>query len=84
MDCLCSSSSSKSERVFSIAGNTVTPKRACLAPSKVEQLVTIKTNLRLLRQYGSKIKICFENGVLNFDKNIYMILYQQLPEIYLI
>ena len=27
---------------FSVAGNTVTPKRACLAPSKVEQLVTIK------------------------------------------
>ena len=62
--------SAKSERVFSMAGNTVTPKRACLAPSKVEQLVTIKTNLRLLRQYGSKIEICFENGVLNFDKNI--------------
>ena len=47
--------SSKSERVFSVAGNTVTPKRACLAPNKVEHLVTIKTNLRLLRQFGSKI-----------------------------
>ena len=44
----------------------------------------LKTNLRLLWQYGSKIEICFENGVLNFDKNIYTILYQQLPEIYLI
>ena len=47
--------SSKSERVFSVAGNTVTPKRACLAPNKVEHLVTIKTNLRLLRQFVSKI-----------------------------
>ena len=47
--------SSKSERVFSVAGNTVTPKRACLAPNKVEHLVTIKTNLRPLRQFGSKI-----------------------------
>ena len=63
--------SSKSERVFSVAGNTVTPKRACLAPNKVEHLVTIKTNLRLLRQFGSKIKICLENYVLNFDINIY-------------
>ena len=41
--------SSKSERVFSVAGNVVTPKRARL---KVEDLVVVKCNLRLLKGMG--------------------------------
>ena len=36
--------SSKSERVFSMAGNIVTPKRASLNPEKMEQLIVIKCN----------------------------------------
>ena len=44
--------SSKSERVFSVAGNVVTQKRACLAPEKVESCVIVKTNLSLLRDMG--------------------------------
>ena len=44
--------SSKSERVFSVAGNVVTQKRACLAPAKVENCVIVKTNLSLLREMG--------------------------------
>ena len=36
--------SSKSERVFSVAGNVVTPKRANLNPEKVEDLVVVKWN----------------------------------------
>ena len=44
--------SSKSERVFSVAGNVVTQKRACLAPEKVESCVIVKTNLSLLREMG--------------------------------
>ena len=44
--------SSKSERVFSVAGNIVTPKRASLNPAKVEQLITVKCNMQLLRQFG--------------------------------
>ena len=47
--------SSKSERVFSVAGNTVIPKRASLDPGKVEDLVIVKTNLTLLREFGYKI-----------------------------
>ena len=41
--------SSKSERVFSVAGRIVTPDRNRLAPEMVEDLVTLKCNLRLLR-----------------------------------
>ena len=44
--------SSKSERVFSVAGNVVTPKRARLNPEKVEDLVFVKCNLRLLKGMG--------------------------------
>ena len=44
--------SSKSERVFSVAGNVVTPKRANLNPEKVEDLVVVKCNLRLLKSMG--------------------------------
>ena len=41
--------SSKSERVFSAAGNVVTAKRASLNPEKVEDLVIVKCNLSLLK-----------------------------------
>ena len=44
--------SSKSERVFSVAGNTVTQKRASLAPEKVENCVIVKLNMNLLREIG--------------------------------
>ena len=44
--------SSKSEQVFSVAGNVVTPKRARLNPEKVEDLVVVKCNLRLLKGMG--------------------------------
>ena len=44
--------SSKSERVFSAAGNTVTPKRANLNPEKVEECVIVRCNLRLLKLMG--------------------------------
>ena len=40
--------SSKSERVFSVAGNIVTPKRASLNPAKVEQLIIVKCNMMLI------------------------------------
>ena len=39
--------SSKSERVFSVAGNVVTPKRTNLNLEKMEDLVVVKCNLRL-------------------------------------
>ena len=42
--------SSKSERVFSVAGNTVTPKRAKLGTDTAESLVVINTNLRILKE----------------------------------
>ena len=45
--------SSKSERVFSVAGRVVTPDRNRLAPEMVEDLVTLKCNLRLLRELPS-------------------------------
>ena len=45
--------SSKSERVFSVAGNVVTPKRANLNPEKVEDLVVVKCNSRLLKSTDS-------------------------------
>ena len=44
--------SSKSERVFSVAGNTVTQKRTSLAPEKVENCVIVKSNMNLLREIG--------------------------------
>ena len=44
--------SSKSERVFSVAGKVVTPKRAYLNPEKVEDLMVVKCNLRLLKSMG--------------------------------
>ena len=46
--------SSKSERVFSVVGRTVTAQRASMAPEKVEDVVTVNTNIRLLRQFGLK------------------------------
>ena len=48
--------SSKSERVFSVAGNVVTHKRNRLDPEKVESCVIVKTNLSLLREMGLKNK----------------------------
>ena len=48
--------SSKSERVFSVAGNVVTQKRASLAPEKVEACVIVKSNLGLLRHMGMQSK----------------------------
>ena len=53
--CPCPAASSKSERVFSVAGNIVTPKKASLNPEKAEQLIVIKCNMQLLRQFGRKI-----------------------------
>ena len=44
--------SSKSERVFSVAGNVVRPKRNGLGSDKVEDLVTMKCNLMLLKEMG--------------------------------
>ena len=49
--------SSKSERVFSVAGNVVTPKRAKLNPEKVEDLVVVNCNFRLLKTMGFRKKI---------------------------
>ena len=47
--------SSKSEQVFSVAGNVVTPKRANLNPEKVEDLVVVECNL--------SIKVAKEHGL---------------------
>ena len=44
--------SSNFERVFSVAGNVVTPIRANLNPEKVEDLVVVKCNSRLLKSIG--------------------------------
>ena len=44
--------SSKSERVFSVASNTVTPKRSNLEPLTVESIVTTNCNIRILREMG--------------------------------
>ena len=44
--------SSKSDRVFSIAGNVVNPKRVKLNPEKVEDLAVVKCNLKLLETMG--------------------------------
>ena len=46
------SASSKSERVFSVAGNVVTPKKVKLNPEKVEDLAVVKCNLKLLKIMG--------------------------------
>ena len=46
--------SSKSGRVFSVAGRTVTAKRAMNPEVEVEDMVTVDTNIRLLRQFGLK------------------------------
>ena len=46
--------SSKSELVFSAAGNTVTPKRANLNPEKVADLVVVQSNLQLLKSMGMR------------------------------
>ena len=46
--------SSKSERVFSAAGNVVTAKRVSLNPEKVEDLVIVKCNLSLLKGMGMR------------------------------
>ena len=48
--------SSKSEQVFSVAGNVVTPKRAKLNPENVEHLVVVMCNLRLLKAWCSETK----------------------------
>ena len=48
--------SSKSERVFSVAGNVVTQKRAYLTPEKVEAWVIVKSNFGLLRDMGFQNK----------------------------
>ena len=47
--------SSKSERVFSVAGRIVTPSRARTAPEQVENLVLMKCNLRLLREMKTSL-----------------------------
>ena len=44
--------SSKFERVFSVARNVITPIRANLNPEKVEDLVVVKCNSRLLKSIG--------------------------------
>ena len=51
--------SSKSERVFSVAGRVVTPDRNRLAPEMVEDLVMLKCNLGLLRNLSSDWKTTF-------------------------
>ena len=59
----------KSERVFSVAWNTVTPKRATLNPEKVEDLVVVKCNLELLRIMGMRHKTCLFFCVVLTDLN---------------
>ena len=44
--------SSKSERVFSVAGNFVRPQRNWMEGETVENLVTMKCNLVLLKEMG--------------------------------
>ena len=44
--------SSKSERVFSVAGLVVSALRSRLNPGKVENIVTVKCNLPLLKEMG--------------------------------
>ena len=47
--------SSKSEREFSVASNIVSPNGASLNPAKVEQLIVVKCNMQLLREFGRKM-----------------------------
>ena len=49
--------SSKFERVFSVAGNVVTPIRANLNPEKVEDLVVVKCNLKVAKEQGLNQKV---------------------------
>ena len=51
--------SSKSEGVFSFDSNVVTPKRDKLNPEKVEDLVMVKCNLRLLDHGLQKVNHYF-------------------------
>ena len=44
--------SSKNERVFSVAGLVVSALRNRLDPRKVENIIAIKSNLRLLKDMG--------------------------------
>ena len=44
--------SSKSERVFSVAGNVVTPKRANLNPEKVEESRGGQVQLEVAKEHG--------------------------------
>ena len=46
--------SSKSERVYSVVGRTVTAQRASIAPEKVKDVVTVNTNIRQLREFNMK------------------------------
>ena len=58
-----------------MAGNVVTPKRASLNPAKVEDLIIVKCNMQLLREYGSKVQedcsyfldFCFVDTVLDLN-----------------
>ena len=49
--------SSKSKRVFSVAGRIVTPSRARTAPEQVENIDIMKGNLRLLREMKTSLSI---------------------------
>ena len=53
--------STKSERVFSVAGNIVTAKRANLNPERVENIVIVNTNIWILREMGIR-----KWGLLNY------------------
>ena len=48
-------SSGKSERVFSNGGNFVTAKRTRLNPQKVQNLIVIKENKKMIQKYMSKL-----------------------------
>lgn len=50
-------SSSSSERAFSIGTQVCVPKRANLAPAKIEQLIMIKLNAEKLKSYKATHKI---------------------------
>ena len=47
--------SSKSERVFSVACKIMTPRMTSLNAAKIEQLIIVKCNVQLLRQFGGKM-----------------------------
>ena len=44
--------SSKTDRVFSVAGNVVAPNRVKLNPEKMEDLAVVKCNSKLLKTMG--------------------------------